>query len=304
MTYDVIIIGGGPSGLAAALEAGRGRLNTLVLTTGVARNFVTQESHGFLTNDSKHPSEIVKAAVAQFEKYPSIDYRVEKATATEKTEAGFKVVTEKGTYETRRLMIASGHTDYLDCLNLNGIDEVYGKSVYPCPFCDGFEHADETWALFGAYGIEHFMPMLRIWTQNVVTFTNGRAVEDEVKAAFHARGLDIHEAPVKQIISENGKMSHVELETGEKIACTTGFLMDDYSYPSTDFAEKLGATQDFDAGFMGKAVADDMGKTKIDGLYVVGDARAGFVGVTGSVSEGAKCMDGIIHEIAMERWYS
>ena len=53
---QVIIIGGGPAGMSAALVLGRSRINTLVLNTENPRNIVTTHSHGFLTQDGKHPS--------------------------------------------------------------------------------------------------------------------------------------------------------------------------------------------------------------------------------------------------------
>ena len=59
---EVIIIGGGPAGMSAALVLGRSRITTIVLNTEKARNLVTTHSHGFLTQDGKHPMEILAVA--------------------------------------------------------------------------------------------------------------------------------------------------------------------------------------------------------------------------------------------------
>lgn len=48
--------------------------------------------------------------------------------------------------------------------------------------------------------------------------------------------------------------------------------------------------------------ADEFGRTKVPGLYVIGDARTGFQRLAPAASEGSRCAEGIIHEIAKERW--
>ena len=65
---DLIIIGGGPAGMSAALIAGRALLNTLVINAENPRNKVTTASHGFLTRDGAHPLELLRIGKEQLEK--------------------------------------------------------------------------------------------------------------------------------------------------------------------------------------------------------------------------------------------
>ncbi|EOT29282.1 FAD-dependent oxidoreductase [Enterococcus saccharolyticus] len=72
MLYDCIVVGGGPAGANAALVLGRAKLNVLLIDDDQARNKVTHESHGFITNDRLSPTEIKKRAFNDLLKYPTI----------------------------------------------------------------------------------------------------------------------------------------------------------------------------------------------------------------------------------------
>ena len=90
-----------------------------------------------------------------------------------------KVVTGSNEYESKRVILASGHRDNIDQLGIGGLKDVYGKSVYPCPFCDGFEMADKKLGVFGdATVAPHFAKVVAHWTNDLIVFTNGERVED------------------------------------------------------------------------------------------------------------------------------
>lgn len=75
MLLDCAIIGGGPAGLSAALVVGRGRKQVIVFDDELPRNRVTQESHGFITNDGMTPFEIRQAGEADLQNYPHIQIK-------------------------------------------------------------------------------------------------------------------------------------------------------------------------------------------------------------------------------------
>ncbi|AVX06043.1 hypothetical protein MXMO3_03540 (plasmid) [Maritalea myrionectae] len=103
------------------------------------------------------------------------------------------------------------------------------------------------------------------------------------------------------IVSANLQSRKVQAD-GRKVARQSGFVVEDFSTPSTDFAERLGAipSEENDWGMLELAGAS--GTTNIPGLYVVGDARIGFSGIVAAVSEGGFCVEMIAHEVTMERW--
>jgi thioredoxin reductase len=301
--YDLTIIGGGPAGQSAALIAGRTRMKTAFINAESPRNFVTTASHGFLTRDGAHPSELMAIAKKQLRTYPTVRYITDNVTEVARGAHGFTATTQAGeTLTAARIIIATGHRDHLDQLDLPGIERVYGKSVYPCPFCDGFEHADEALAIFGQGAVEHFVPMMRIWSRDMIVFTNGQPLEPKVKAALEAKGVPVEEGKVTDLRSINGGLTHVVLADGREISRQSGFVVEEFSSPATDFAERLGVVPNEENEWGMPELAGPSGTTNIPGLYVVGDARIGFSGIAAAVSEGGYCVEMIAHEVAMERW--
>ena len=231
-SLDVIIIGGGPSGMSAALVAGRGLLKTVVVNAERPRNIVTTASHGFLSRDGVHPRELLAISKEQLKKYETVRYIAGLVARVAKAGEGFEVELKDGTQlRTKRLVVATGFTDVLSLLSLPGIEEVYGKSVYPCVFCDGFEHRGERLALFSKSGEDFYVPMVRHWSKDVALFTNGTAVDSERKRLLEGRGVLVVEEAVAKLVSIGGKLQAVELTSGDRVERDAGFISDDYSKP-------------------------------------------------------------------------
>ena len=304
MDYEVIIIGGGPAGMSASLVLGRSRIKTLLINTEKPRNIVTTHSHGFLTQDGKHPSEILGTAKEQLKKYKSVDYVLEKAEDLKKLDAGFEVKTAQQSFTAKRVVIATGHKDNIASIGIDGLDEVYGKSVYPCPFCDGFELADKKLAVLGdAFMGPMFAKTIWHWSKDLIVFTNGEKVEDKaVKDGLKLNGVELIEEPIAKLHSTNGQLDSIELKNGKSIEREGGFLPDTKSEEYTHFASSLKIPKE--EGFMGMETykVNDAKETDIAGLYIIGDARTGWSGVAGSVAEGSEMAGAITHQIIEERW--
>ncbi len=300
---DLVIIGGGPGGMSAALVAGRARLRTLVVNKESPRNAVTGASHGFLSRDGIHPLELLEVSKQQLRKYESVRYEVGGIASVRKTDGGFVLTTEDGrAIAAQRVIEATGYRDDTSRLEIPGFDAVYGRSVFPCPFCDGFEHADEALAIFGVDGIEHFVPVVGVWSGDLVVFTNGRPLPDEAKRALRARGVGVEEATITRLTSDQGRLRAVELSDGRSVERQAGFVADDFSVANTTFARDLGVGTTTNAWGMEVLDADASGQTSVAGLYVIGDARSGFGGLIGAANEGSACSSAIVHAVAAQRW--
>ncbi len=301
---EVLIIGGGPAGMSAALVLGRSRIKTIILNTENARNMVTQHSHGFLTQDGAHPSEILKIAKEQLLKYKSVVYKKEKALDLIPNGDHFQVKTENQVYLTKRVIIATGYKDNVDQVGIEGLAEVYGKSVYPCPFCDGFENADKKLAVFGdAVMAPMFSKTIAHWSNNVIVFTNGDQMKDkELLSSLQKNGIEVIEQKIDKLLSKDGILEAVQLQGGRIIKREGGFLPDTKAVESTDFAKKLKvATEEGHFG-MEMYKVDENKETEIKGLYIIGDARSGWGGVAKSVAEGSEVGAAITHQIISEKW--
>lgn len=302
-TLDVVVLGGGPAGMSAALIAGRARLDAVIVNEEAPRNAVTKASHGFLTRDGAHPSDLLEVAKEQMGKYPSVRYVHGRAETVRRHEVGFVVGLDDGErLRASRVVIATGYADDIERLNLLGIEAVYGRSVFPCPFCDGFEHRDQRLAVFGSERMEHFAPLLRIWSEDLVVFTNGARMTPEIVEALEGGGIRVIQEPVAMLHSRDGNLVSVELESGASVERDAGFIGEEYSAPSATFLEDLGVGTTTNPWGMEIAEVDDSGCTNIAGVYAIGDAHTGFGGLINAASQGYTCMAHIVHEIATERW--
>ncbi|WP_417785054.1 NAD(P)/FAD-dependent oxidoreductase [Tenacibaculum sp.] len=304
MSYEVIIIGGGPAGMSAALVLGRSRIKTLVLNTESPRNNITTHSHGFLTQDGKHPSEIFRIAKQQLTKYTSVDYKKEKAVSVKDENNHFSVETEHEIYSAKRVIVATGHKDNITEIGIEGLTDVYGKSVYPCPFCDGFEMADKKLAVIGdAIMAPMFSKTISHWSKDVIVFTNGEKVEDkELFSNLIKKGIQIVEKKIKKLISIKGQLTGVELIDNTIIEREGGFLPDTKSTESTDFVKKMNVSTEIGHFGMEFYKVDENKETEIKGFYIIGDARTGWSGIASSVAEGSEVAAAITHQIIEENW--
>lgn len=299
---EVAIIGGGPAGQSAALVAGRARLKTLLVDAGAPRNAVSHASHGFLTRDGAHASDLRRVALEQLRKYPSVRPVQATVDAVRAVEGGFELRFGEEIWTAGRLVVATGYRDQLAAAGIPDLQEVYGTSVFPCPFCDGFEHGDQALALFGGEVAGHMAPMLRIWSDDIVVFTNGRKLDPEVVSSLADHGVPVEDRPILRLHHDGGVLTGVELDDGRVVPRQAGFLGEDIAVPATSFAADLGVGETENDWGMSVLDVDEHGKSAVQGLYVVGDARSGFGGIPAAAYQGWDCMVHIVHELAAERW--
>ncbi len=137
MIYDVIIIGGGPAGLNAAVVLGRCLRKVLLFDSGKQRNRYSYGMHNYLTRDDVLPGKFLELAKAEIKKY-GVQYRSIEVIDAKKTGDTFEVTDKnKKKYHSKKLILATGLTDKLP--KLPGAAEMYGKSMFHCPYCDGWE---------------------------------------------------------------------------------------------------------------------------------------------------------------------
>src|SRR5690606_13606205 len=141
--FDVIIIGGGPAGLSAALILGRCRRKVLIIDSGKTRNRRAHAMHGYLTRDGMNPGDLKALAHKELEPYDTVMHEDGKAIDGVATEDGrFIIILEDGRrYLSRKVLLATGVVDEVP--EIPGLDPLYGTSVHHCPICDGYEWRDQ-----------------------------------------------------------------------------------------------------------------------------------------------------------------
>lgn len=190
MIYDCIIVGGGPAGLNAALVLGRTRRKVALIDNNQPRNAVTHASHGFITRDGVTPAEFRRIAYEEVLRYPSVEHIQTEIISINKNDSGFAVLDSFGRHiEARRLILATGLKEVLP--EIEGLRPLYGKSLFNCPYCDGWELRDQPLVVVSENPhVFHMAKMLLNWSKDLVICTNGQTfLSDEQKKVLRPRGL-------------------------------------------------------------------------------------------------------------------
>ncbi|MDF2652386.1 MAG: FAD-dependent pyridine nucleotide-disulfide oxidoreductase [Paenibacillus sp.] len=298
MTYDCVIIGGGPAGLNAALVLGRARKSVVVIDEGRPRNQVTRETHGYLTRDGISPSEFRRIAKEQISTYPSVYFVADIAVSITGTDGHFQITTAQGTiFRSKKVLFAVGKKDVP--LDISGLADVYGKSAFVCPYCDGWELRDQPLVIIvkGPKAL-HLAKMIAGWTDRFTICTNGPdEMTLEEKEELNQHNVPVCDSPIRSIASIDGMVQQVELEDGTIIPCT-GIFFGPKLVNGSELPQAIGC-QMTEAGTV---VIDNFGKTSVPGIYGAGDAATELYQAITAASLGALAGVGINNELLMEAW--
>ncbi len=303
-SVDVLIIGGGPAGLSAALNLARARASVLVVDTGRPRNAATLRSHGFLTRDGISPIELRKLARAELEAYPNVQVldRTNVTTLTPVDAADTTRFTatlqsarsrEPRVVSARSVLIATGLRETLPAVpNLRAF---YGMSLFSCAACDAWELRDRPLALIGETpDLPARARLIARWTDDLTVFTDGADVVDTVEEAeLAASGIVVERRRIADLDGDRGQISGIRLTDGMHIAISGGFVRPHWE-PALDFLIGLDVHRDSD----GHLLVDRSGRTTIAGLYGAGDAVApGPQQLIVAAGQGARAAAVLIHDI-------
>ncbi len=298
--YDCMIIGGGPAGLSAALTLGRARRKVALVDNGTNRNRVTQESHGFLTRDGIKPQEFKNLASKDIESYPSItmmDQTVIEIIKDDITGLFLVNTSEKKSYVSEKILLATGIQEEFP---LPQIRQYYGKSLFSCPYCDGWELRDKPLAII-AENEEHISHMTKLvfnWSQDLIVFTNGHQLSEKVQNDFEQKKIKVYTNTIKDLHGDDGNLSSVELETGENILRAGGFVVPSFYRPNK-FAKQLNCQVDEN----GTVMTDGAGRTTAAGIYTAGETeKGGPSSLMIAAAEGFKAATSINMDITIERF--
>ena len=281
--FDVIVIGGSYAGMAAALQIARGRRQVLVIDGGVRRNRFAAHSHGFLGQDGKSPGAIAEEAKAQLLEYPNLTWLQGLVDSVEKSGDNFAVTTKDNkTFSAKRLILATGVSDHLPAIT--GIQERWGKTVFHCPYCHGYElNQGKLGVIATSEASFHQAMLIPDWGQTTL-FTNNCFMPDaDQHAQLAARGVQIETEKVIEIAGEQSAI--IKLENGRLVELA-GLFVAPLTQPSNRIAQDLGCEiAESPMGFYVKT--DEFKQTNVPGVFACGDLARPAGSVTFAVGDGA-----------------
>lgn len=224
--YDVVVVGGGPGGLSAALALGRARKRVLLCDSGPRRNAEATELHNFVTRDGATPDDFRRVGREQLGAYPSVEVRDARVESIAGDRGAFRVaLSGDESVVARRVLLCTGMVD--EVLPLEGFRELWGRSIFQCPYCHGWEVRDRAWGYLAIpSSVGHMVPFAiqtRGWSSDVTLFTDGLPLPDEGRAQLRAAGVRVVTGAVSRLIARDGRLASVELSDGSAVACDVLF---------------------------------------------------------------------------------
>jgi thioredoxin reductase len=296
--FDVIIVGGSYSGLAAAMTLGRALKNILVIDSGKPCNRQTPHSHNFLTQDGNTPKEISTLGRQQVEKYQTVKFLNAVATSGTKTENGFSISTDIGdSFTAAKLVFATGVHDIMP--DIKGVAECWGISVIHCPYCHGYEVRGENTGILGngEYGFE-FSQLISNWTKDLTLFTNGKSIlTNEQTSRIKKHNISIVEKEIDRLEHNDGQLKQIVFKDGS--SATPKAL-----YTRVPFEQHCSIPQSLGCELTedGYIKVDPMQKTTVDGVYACGDNVTRMRTVANAVAMGTTAGAVLNREMVVELW--
>ncbi len=292
----MVVVGGGPAGLSAALVLGRMRRWVLVLDTDAPANAVSKEVHGFLSRDGTPPAEVRAAGREQLLPYESVDCRPVSARSARRLADGrFEVGLEDGTeVVARRLLLAHGMRYRLP--DLGGLAELWGRRVFHCPYCHGWEVRDQPLGVYGRGSrAAHQALMLGSLSNDVVLLSDGDFdLTNEERERLERAGVDLYDHRVERLEQDGEELSVVF--AGRPPLVRHALFIQPVVSLASELAGSLGAA----LTDKGTIETDEAGKTTVAGMYAAGDAGATIQSVAVATGTCARAAYAINAELALE----
>lgn len=295
--HEVCIVGAGPAGLNAALILGRCKRDVVVIDSGKPRNGASRALHGYLSRDGTNPLELRELGREELGHYPSVQLlQNTEVVAAQRGKNRFDLTLADGTtLAARILLLATGRIDLVP--TKPGFREYYGRGVYHCPYCDGWEHRDQPLVAYGTGETASDLALdLLVWSRDVTLCSDGRAeLSSDQLAKLHRNGVRLIEAPIFEARGGMGGMiSDLVFDGHPEFPCGAIFFSS-ACLQKSPLAENLGCELD-DTGSvrcLGQAA------TQVPGLYVAGNVRGGVHLAIAAAAEGAEAgmaINNALHE--------
>lgn len=271
-----------------------------MIDAGEPSNHTAEGIGGLLGHGGRPPDELYRAGRGELTKYSSVELRVGRVAGGTVDDDVFELDLENGARETAwRVLLALG-CEYRPP-QLPGVPERWGRSVFHCPFCHGWEVRDRPLGVLdpGPRGPERAL-LLTLWSDDVVLFTDGAAIESEDAERLARRAVEVEERNVVELRGPDESLAAVVLADESERPCE-GLLVVAPMYQRSALASTLGARIAESGSPIEAVEVDAMFRTSVAGLYAAGDVSATTPpSVATAIAAGSNAAKTIVHDLVEE----
>lgn len=284
MKVDVLIVGGGPAGLSAALVLGRCLRRVLICDENRQRNRASHAIHGLLAREGKSPAAFLDEARRDLARYETVQLKVSRIVDIRPEGRVFTFACADGSMGTAaKVLLATGLVDELP--KLPGVEDLYGASVHHCLYCDGFEYAGKPVAAYGKgdKGADLAI-MMKHWTPDIVALSDGTEVSATAALKLQQHGISLRKERILSLEATLGKLITVKFDSGPDLE-RRGLFFSTGCHQASDLSQRLGCQRNEKGGVTIDPLTEE---TSVPGVYVAGDVSRDVLLVAVAIGEGAK----------------
>lgn len=297
---EVAIIGASFAGIAAALQLARSNRSVKLYDIGAARNRFARSAHGFVGHGGRSPEQLKALGLYDLFVYPTVEMMEKAVSKISKNKKYFEITAKDLGCTADRVILAYGVRDILP--DIPGMTEAWGEGVLHCPYCHGYELlGGKLGVLYSADISIHQFHVLTDWSDDLVLFTNGHAVDETALNDIRARGYAVVDDEVTALSLEGRQIGAVFHQGGA--TAVDALYIATPTLPSSSVAADLGC--DFEQGKFGPFVAvDGSQQTSIEGVYAAGDLSRPKHNATFAAADGVNAGISAHQSLLAERWVS
>lgn len=238
--------------------------------------------HGFLSRDGMPPGDLLAVGRGEVRGYGCEVREATVVHVTADSPTTFTASLSDGNHvSARRLLVATGLRDELP--EVPGLALRWGRDVLHCPYCHGHEVADEPLAVLGSTPESvRYAQIVRQWSVDVILVMPTGILTDAQRTELKARGIEVVEGAVQQVLVEEDRLRGLQMEDGRVIARSAIFVPPRFA-ANNDILMQLGCVMD-DAGWV---VAGPSGATSVPGVWVAGNVANPKAQVITAAGEGS-----------------
>jgi thioredoxin reductase len=275
--------------MSAALVLGRACRRVLLCDTGTPRSWASKEMHAYLSRDGIPPQRFLDICRRELRTYRSVRFAPVEVTGAKRIQEGFSIaLAGRGRVRARKLLIASGLFDIVP--RIPGIDGLFGRSVFQCPYCDGWEMRGKKVAVYGRRqrGLQ-MARALTAWARDIVLCTDGPSrYTAEERRQLNRNAIRVIETRVAELKGRRGRLQSVVFADGSALPRDALFF-DTPARGQSRLAAALGCRFSRNGGVLCGAYE----ATSVPGVFVAGniirDVQLSIV----AAAEGARAAFGI-----------